>query len=262
MSIKKRKSPVYNNKKQRDISEPFEDKLRSFFNLFYDIVDIDINYLIKTSKTKADDGKYNADLQDIVTKQFIELKINMTHSYSGNHFVERWSDYDKKTPGGPWQYENRAEHYVFYYPKTGDIHIFNTKDIIKALEPIEHKLKRSFVTNIEKRKNGTEHKYHTFGYKVNKEMLSALIPNEQIFNLDKMLERHEKNINIGKRKFFKKGKWKNMTLDEMYENKEGCSYLSNVVGKYTSGTWARVRKFIHYKELLNKEKETSNIEVS
>lgn len=97
----------------------------------------------------------------------VELK---TDSYkldkTENFFIERWSDVDKKKPGGPWQSkEHEAVIFVYFYSSDMVAYIFNTVKLVKALEGIIKGLKPVNIPNIA---------WTTVGYKVPREALKHL----------------------------------------------------------------------------------------
>lgn len=49
-------------------------------------------------------------------------------------FMERWSDIDKKKPGGPWQSENKADVFVYLFIRDGVYFEFeNMDDLLERL---------------------------------------------------------------------------------------------------------------------------------
>lgn len=80
------------------------------------------------------DGR-GADFVDQDGKTY-EVK---TDSYtSGNFFMERWSDFERQKPGGPWQSaQKNIDFYVYSFPKLGTTYIFTVIDLLNQLEKIE-----------------------------------------------------------------------------------------------------------------------------
>lgn len=101
--------------------------------------------------------KSSFDFIDPYTKHTYELKCD---SYgldgSPNFFMERYSDWNKKTNGGPWQaLGHQATYFVYLYPKDRTFFIFETAKLVEALEGM--KLSSVLVRN---------QAWTTLGYKV------------------------------------------------------------------------------------------------
>ncbi len=135
-----------------------------------------IKLLKKIPYFKSIEGKgEKEDLADaflIKKNEWLEIKIDYT-SYP-NHFIEKYSKLEDKTPGGPWQYQKRGvKWYVFYYKMTKELYIFKTKDLIDSVE----ELFESSILSAEKqgRKVFQNHgQYTTFGYIVPKKLLDKI----------------------------------------------------------------------------------------
>lgn len=115
---------------------------------------------------EKDGSKGRADATCKVTGINVELKIDFT-DYK-NHFVERYSDLDKKKVGGAWQYIY-CDYYVFYYVNTKDLHIFNPGDLVRFLESIDQ-CDKIFGKRVFQKGAG----YTTFGYAIPKVILKHL----------------------------------------------------------------------------------------
>lgn len=66
----------------------------------------------------------------------IELKTDLYGIDTGNFFIERWSDYINKKPGGPWQaLEKGATCWVYFYPAQATWFVIqNLKGFVAHLE--------------------------------------------------------------------------------------------------------------------------------
>lgn len=81
-----------------------------------------------------------------------------------NYFMERYSYADKN--GGAWQaLDKRVDYYVYYFPKTGAIYVFRTKELVKELNKICKNLPLIDVYNVS---------HTTRGYKVPREALDHI----------------------------------------------------------------------------------------
>lgn len=113
-----------------------------------------------------------ADAYDQAREEWMEIKVDYTDF--PNHFVERFSSLEERKPGGPWQYHERdVKYYVFYYKNSGDIYVFETKKLIEEMENLMKKRIISDKTN-GSRVNQKNADYHTYGYKVKKELLDGI----------------------------------------------------------------------------------------
>lgn len=84
------------------------------------------------------DGRKH-DLICIVTGKTVEVKYETrTTNKTGNVFVERWSDWDRKKEGGPWQ--SNADYYCFWF-SDGEHFIFETDEFRKMAEQLIAKFK-------------------------------------------------------------------------------------------------------------------------
>lgn len=113
-----------------------------------------------------------ADAYNQKNNEWLEIKVDYTNY--PNHFVERFSSLENKTNGGPWQYSSRGvKYYVFYYKKLNRIYVFETKVLVNKMEEF---IQKDVISD---RENGSKVKqknanYHTYGYKVKKELLDNI----------------------------------------------------------------------------------------
>lgn len=63
-------------------------------------------------------------------------------------FIERWSDVDKKKPGGPWQSQDKADIFVYLFIRDGVYFEFDDMDaLVNRLEDLTKKLKLIRIRN-------------------------------------------------------------------------------------------------------------------
>jgi hypothetical protein len=110
------------------------------------------------------------DVQD----QVIELK---TDTYdmekTPNFFIERWSDFQNKKPGGPWQASEKGVHifvYLFIQNKTW----FIFRDMPALLKRLEELTDKAYAINIPNRG------WTTQGYRVKRADLQDLFTEEKL----------------------------------------------------------------------------------
>jgi len=100
-----------------------------------------------------------------------ELKLEVkSDSYDANKtsnlFLERFSDFDKKKPGGPWQsLEHGAELFFYWFPGNKLGYLFKTSALVTFLEENEHLYKPVLIDNVH---------WVTIGYKVPVDSLKHL----------------------------------------------------------------------------------------
>ncbi|GAC1501546.1 MAG: hypothetical protein NVS1B10_05800 [Candidatus Saccharimonadales bacterium] len=83
-----------------------------------------------------------------------------------NFFIERYSNFEKKSPGGPWQsLEQGSELMCFTFRACPIGFLFDVKTLVLFIEPILSKLKPIFINN-----KG----YKTMGYAVPREALMPI----------------------------------------------------------------------------------------
>lgn len=117
------------------------------------------------------DGR-KADFKDIDTNELIELKTDFYPLSTGNFFIERYSDKDKKTAGGPWQSDsNGVNRYIYFYVKENVCFDFEVKALVKAMEKIIPSLTPTYIRNI---------RWVTQGYKVPRKMLENIYSEIQL----------------------------------------------------------------------------------
>jgi hypothetical protein len=118
-------------------------------------------------------GPHKADFKRLSDGKLVELK---TDSYdmgkTENFFIERFSSFNTKSPGGPWQSkEKRVPIFCYFFIKNGVYFEFDTKELVKFLDPIAEKAGLIFIPN----KGWT-----TAGFKVPREKLKHLYTEHKI----------------------------------------------------------------------------------
>lgn len=95
----------------------------------------------------------------IQNKHKIELKTDYYEmSKTENFFIERYSDFNKKTSGGPWRTKtDRVKFFVYFYIKNKVFYWFDTKTLILEIEKNIDKYETRLIKN---------KSYNTFGYLV------------------------------------------------------------------------------------------------
>lgn len=115
------------------------------------------------------DGK-RGDFELKETGEKIELKSDYYDSKkTPNFFIERYSNADKKTPGGPWQsVEHGVKWYIYSFIKNDEYYVFDVNKLITKLDKILPKLEMKLIRNTG---------YNTGGYLINRELLKELMEN-------------------------------------------------------------------------------------
>jgi len=146
----------------------FHEKLNSVKDLEPFVAEqLKQNYKGFENITMADYVKGGADTKCSMCGNYLaEIKIDFT-AYD-NHFVEKWSDLERKKPGGPYQY-SFVKYYVYFYTVTQKLHIFEPNTLIKFIDAIPQ------IDKIWGKKvfqKGAD--YKTFGYAIPKIILNHL----------------------------------------------------------------------------------------
>ncbi len=97
----------------------------------------------------------------------LEVKSdNYDHEKTGNMFIERWSDFDKKKEGGPWQaLEHGAKYFFYWFPLNRVGYMFETQNLVDFLAETEHTYTPVLIENA---------RWTTVGYKVPRDSLKAI----------------------------------------------------------------------------------------
>ena len=110
------------------------------------------------------------DFKVVSSGKKLELKTDdWDHEHTPNFFFERYSVWEKESPGGPWQSRaKRVDVFVYYFARNGIYYEFgDIKQLCKVLDQIVRKEKLQLVLI----KNQG---YRTAGYKVRRDLLQDL----------------------------------------------------------------------------------------
>ena len=101
------------------------------------------------------------------TGDIVELKTDYyPMDKTPNFFFERFSDGDKKSPGGPWQaLGHGCKTFVYFFVANMTTFTFDTAQLVAHLDSIEHTLEPFKVGNST---------WTTIGYRVPREVLAPL----------------------------------------------------------------------------------------
>lgn len=112
------------------------------------------------------DGR-KGDFRVVSTGELLELKSDSYDiAKTANFFMERFSNFDRKTDGGPWQsLEHGADLWVYWYTTNLRAFVFNTKELVEFLDENLHKYQERLVQN---------ERHTTVGYKVPRSELAHL----------------------------------------------------------------------------------------
>jgi hypothetical protein len=115
------------------------------------------------------------DFRIISTDEFIELKtdnwtLSNIFSYktkeTPNIFMEQYSDYDRKTIGGPWRAKKENCKYFIYYFINNDIFfVFNTDLLVSVLDIVTKNKTLKLIPNV---------KWITAGYPIPRKILEPI----------------------------------------------------------------------------------------
>jgi hypothetical protein len=123
-------------------------------------------YLAHEGKLEQLDG-FKSDFVLLETGQGVELKTDYwDFNKTPNFFIERYSNMNEKSPGGPWQAQkNGSDLFCYFYVKNMTFYKFETTPLVNALEEIIKTLPATNVSN---------KTYVTQGYRVPRSLLSHL----------------------------------------------------------------------------------------
>lgn len=97
----------------------------------------------------------------------VELKTDMWDmKATPNFFMERYSNVEKQSPGGPFQsLANGTRYFIYFYLSNLTYYVFDTKSLCEFLEANAHTFEEKLVEN---------QKYSTLGYRVPREAVAHL----------------------------------------------------------------------------------------
>ena len=101
------------------------------------------------------------------TGEKLELKTDTwSMAKTPNYFMERYSDRETKSPGGPWQaLSHGCDLFVYFYVQDLTYFVFDTRKLVGALEKIIPRIEPTLITN---------RSWVTEGYRVPRAMLSDI----------------------------------------------------------------------------------------
>ena len=141
------------------------DKGESGEKIFYEKMLGDLEFF--------NDNEYDFTLKNNHLK--CELKTDYYDlNKTSNFFIERYSNDNKKTDGGPWQSAaHGVDYYMYYFIKNDFVYIYNNKKLIKLLDKITADYPLINVRN---------QFYNTLGYKVDRTLLHSALTCAYNFN--------------------------------------------------------------------------------
>lgn len=98
---------------------------------------------------------YDWDLVSSTTGDTVELKTDYYDmSRTPNLIVERYSNEQKGTPGGPYRHSEHLTYWVYYYRKNGTFLFYNAAQLIEKVNslelPLTHIQNRGYTTGVYK----------------------------------------------------------------------------------------------------------------
>ena len=110
------------------------------------------------------------DFKVVRTGEKLELKTDdWDHESTPNFFFERWSNWEKQTPGGPWQSRaKRVDCLVYYFARNGIYYEF--RDIKKLCKVLDRIIRQEKLGLVLIKNRG----YRTGGYKIPRHLVEDL----------------------------------------------------------------------------------------
>lgn len=110
------------------------------------------------------------DFKVVSTGEKLELKTDdWDHEETPNFFFERFSVWEKQSPGGPWQSRRkRVDVFVYYFARNGIYYEF--RDIKKLCKVLDRIIRQEKLGMILIKNQG----YRTGGYKIRRDLLEEL----------------------------------------------------------------------------------------
>lgn len=133
-----------------------------------------VRFLNRYSRFKtaihAPEGRHMGDMYDPIRKEWSEIKTDKYNS--GNFFIERYSKFEEKKQGGPWQY-SKTRFWIQYHYNQGMLFLFKTKELLLTMEALikDKTMDSNLLRPHTVPPNKTGGNYHTFGYVVNQKFL-------------------------------------------------------------------------------------------
>ena len=103
----------------------------------------------------------------IINGKGIELKTDFYDpTVTPNFLIERYSDSERLTDGGPWKaLKDGSQYYLYLFYQTKELYIIDTKDLVTYLDANHHHFNRAYIPN---------KTWVTMGYKVPRHLLTAI----------------------------------------------------------------------------------------
>jgi hypothetical protein len=84
-----------------------------------------------------DVNRYEHDFVHSLTGATVELKTDYYDMHqTPNLIVERYSNYERKTPGGPYRHNGDLSLWVYYYRKNGVFLMYDPQQLIEKVESL------------------------------------------------------------------------------------------------------------------------------
>jgi len=112
---------------------------------------------------------------DFISPEGFRVELKTDTYDSGNFFIERYSDFEKQTVGGPWQTQSKdGDMYVYMFLALGKIYWFNVDELVSFMDEWIDDLSSSQHNRRFKLIKQRGAKYQTGGYTVPITELEAL----------------------------------------------------------------------------------------
>lgn len=110
------------------------------------------------NELKKEDGKLR-DFSYSISGDGVELKSDYwPMKDTPNLFIERYSNVEKKSPGGPYQsLANGTRYFIYFYLYDLTYFVFDTAQLCSFMDDNAHRFESKLVENL---------KYSTLGYRV------------------------------------------------------------------------------------------------
>lgn len=132
-----------------------------------------IKFYPELSPVKSVDRKFDFILGNNLTVELKTDSYNMMNTE--NFFMERFSDMQKRTLGGPWRAKrDRVRYFVYYYSQNGTFFWFETDQLCDVL-------KKEIATKKYKPKIIRNKGWNAKGYTIPREKLKHIILKEHTF---------------------------------------------------------------------------------
>lgn len=84
-----------------------------------------------------DVNRYEHDFVHSITGETAELKTDYYDmEKTPNIIVEKYSNYEKRTPGGPYRHSTELSLWIYYYRKNGIFIMYNPSQLIEVVDSL------------------------------------------------------------------------------------------------------------------------------